>query len=68
MKNSEKNTTIPYYIKEELKEYLKATAKGKCKCMKWENIKVLLRLAKLNGRLTNEQVSYIESKFCREIN
>ena len=67
MKNRRKEINIPYYIMEELEEYQKATTKGNCKCMKWENIKALLRLAKLNGRLTNEQISYIESNFCREI-
>ena len=29
---------IPYYIFEEITEYLELTAKGHCKCMKWENI------------------------------
>ena len=33
---------IPYYIFEEITEYVELTAKGHCKCMKWENIKSLL--------------------------
>lgn len=57
---------IPYYIVEELLEYIELTAKGHCKCAKWENIKALLRLAKVNNRLTEEQVEYIIEKFNRE--
>lgn len=57
---------IPYYIVEELLEYIELTAKGYCKSMKWENIKALLRLAKVNNRLTEEQVEYIIEKFNRE--
>lgn len=30
---------IPYYIFEEITEYIELTAKGHCKCMKWDNIK-----------------------------
>lgn len=57
---------IPYYIVEELIDYIELTAKGYCKCSKWENIKALLRLAKVNNRLTEEQVNYIIENFNRE--
>ena len=36
---------IPYYIFEEIIEYVEQTAQGICRCMKWENIKSLLNLA-----------------------
>lgn len=57
---------IPYYIFEELAEYLELTAKGRCKSSKWENIKSLLRLAIINERLTKEQAEFLEKTFCRE--
>ena len=57
---------VPYYIFEEIIEYVELTAKGHCKCMKWENIKALLRLAVVNNRLTNEQANFIINRYCRE--
>ena len=57
---------IPSYIKEEIEEYLLLTEKGKCKIMKWENIKMLLRMAQINGRLTVEQTDFIMQKYNRE--
>lgn len=60
------NFIVPKYIAEEIIEYIEQTAMGRCKCMKWENIKALLRLAIANGRITKEQAKYIENEFCRE--
>lgn len=57
---------IPYYIFEEIVQYVELTAKGYSKCMKWENIKSLLRLAQKNERLSEQQVKYIIDKYCRE--
>lgn len=57
---------IPYYIFEEIVEYVELTAKGYSKCMKWENIKALLGLAVANKRLSSEQAKFLEEKFCRE--
>ncbi|MBO5478687.1 MAG: hypothetical protein J6A04_03110 [Clostridia bacterium] len=57
---------VPYYIVEELVDYIELTAQGHCKCMKWENIKALLRLAKANNRLSNEQVEFIIKKYNRK--
>lgn len=62
----EKEFNVPYYIVEEIVEYIELTAQGHCKCMKWENIKSLLRLAKVNNRLTEQQVNFIIEKFNRE--
>lgn len=56
---------IPYYIQEEIEEYIQLTKEGKNKCMKWENIKVLLRLAVMSKRITNKQAKLIEEKYCR---
>ena len=61
-----KEFNIPYYIFEEIVEYIELTAKGHCKAMKWENIKALLGMAKVNNRLTEQQVQVIIDKFCRE--
>lgn len=57
---------IPYYIFEEITEYIELTAKGHCKCMKWENIKSLLNLAVVNKKLSRQQADYLKEKFDRE--
>lgn len=57
---------IPYYVFEELAEYIEITAKGRCKSAKWENIKSLLNLAIRNKRLSKEQAEFIEETYCRE--
>lgn len=57
---------IPYYIVEEIVEYIELTSKGYSKCMKWENIKALLKLAVVSNSLTEEQSKIIERNFCRE--
>lgn len=57
---------IPFYIVEELIDYVELTAKGYSKCAKWNNIKSLLNCAKVNNRLSNEQVSFIINKYNRE--
>ncbi|MDO4381657.1 MAG: hypothetical protein Q4C39_01090 [Clostridia bacterium] len=57
---------IPYYILEEITEYVVLTAKGHCKCMIWDNIKSLLNLAVVNKRLSRQQAHYLKEKFCRE--
>lgn len=66
MEQINKDFNIPYYIFEEIVEYIELTAQGHCKCMKWENIKALLGLAKVNNRLTQEQVNFIIENFNRE--
>lgn len=58
--------SVPYYIVEELIEYVEQTAMGRCRSMKWENIKSLLGLAVINKRITREQADFIEKEFCRE--
>lgn len=66
MKQINKDFNVPYYIFEEIVEYIELINQGYCKCMKWENIKSLLGLAKLNNRLTSEQVNFIIEKYNRE--
>lgn len=66
MEQLNKEFNIPYYLVEEIIEYIELTAKGHCKCMKWENIKALLRLAVVNNRITKEQAEFLEKEFCRE--
>ena len=61
-----KEFNIPYYIFEEIVDYIELTSKGYCKTMKWENIKALLRLAKINNRLSEAQVEFIANKYSRE--
>lgn len=66
MKKINEDFNVPYYIFEEIVEYVELTAKGYSKCMKWQNIKTLLGLAKVNKSLTQEQVNFLKEKFCRE--
>lgn len=66
MKQLNKEFYVPYYIFEEIVDYVELTAKSYSKCMKWENIKSLLKLAVINNKLTKEQAQFLEEKFCRE--
>ncbi|MFR2788317.1 MAG: hypothetical protein ACLTBX_06010 [Clostridia bacterium] len=66
MERINKDFNVPYYIVEEIVEYIELTAQGYCKTMKWENIKSLLGLAKINNRLTQEQVNFLIKKYNRE--
>ena len=66
MEKINEDFNIPFYIFEEIVEYIEQSAKGYSKSMKWENIKALLRLAIVNKRLSNEQVDYIIKKYNRE--
>lgn len=66
MEQLNKEFNVPYYIFEEIVDYVELTAKGYSKCMKWENIKSLLKLAVVNNNLTKEQAKFIEKEFFRE--
>ena len=66
MEQQNQDFSVPYYIFEEITEYIELTAKGYSKCMKWENIRALLRLAVVSDNLTDEQAQLLEKKFCRE--
>ena len=66
MEKINENFDVPYYIFKEIVLYVEETAKGRCRCMKWENIKSLLRLAQMNNRLTEKQVEFLIQTFCRE--
>ena len=68
MEQINKEFDVPYYIFEEIIEYVELTAKGYSKCMKWENIRALLRLAVVNNRLTEQQAKFLEKEFCKEWN
>ncbi len=66
MEKLNKDFNVPYYIFEEILQYIELTSKGYCKTMKWENIKSLLNLAVINNRLSKEQAEYLKETFCRE--
>lgn len=61
-----KNFNVPFYIFEEITQYLELTTQEYCKSAKWNNIKSLLRLAEVNNRLSSEQINFIIEKYCRE--
>lgn len=67
MEQINKDFDIPHYIFVEIVEYIKQTAQEKCRCMKWENIRRLLRLAVVNDRLTEQQADFLEKEYTREI-
>lgn len=54
---------IPYYIFEEIVDYIGESAKGYSRCMQWENIKGLINLAVINNRLSKEQADFLKIKF-----
>lgn len=66
MEQLNKEFNVPYYIFEEIIEYIELNAKGYSKCMKCENIKLLLKLAVINDKLTKEQTQFLKIEFCRE--
>ena len=66
MEKINEDFNIQYYIFEEIVQYIEQTAQGRCRCMKWENIKSLLRLVQKNERLSEQQVKYIIDTYYRE--
>ena len=57
---------VPFYIFQEIVEYIEQTTEGHCRSMKWKNIKTLLKLAQVNNRLSEQQVEYIIKTYCRK--
>ena len=57
---------IPYYIFEEITEYIELTTKWCCKWMKWDNIKLLLNLVVVNKSLSTKQSEVLKQKICRK--
>lgn len=57
---------IPFYLFEEITEYIEQTANGRCRSMKWENIKRLIRLAVVNGNLSEQQADFLVKNYSRE--
>lgn len=66
MEKINRDFNVPFYIFDEITQYIELNAKGKCKTAKWNNIKKLLNCAKVNNRLSEEQVNYIIKNYCRE--
>ena len=61
-----KDFNVPFYIFEEITQYLELNAQGYCKTAKWNNIKSLLKLAQINNKLSSEQVNFIIENYNRE--
>ena len=66
MENINPDFNIPFYIVEELITYIELNALGYSESKRWDTIKALLRVAKVNGRFSKEQIDFLESKYCRE--
>lgn len=57
---------IPYYIFQEIVEYIELSSSGKNKGTKWENIKSLIGLAVLNNHITRAQGDFLIKTYNRE--
>lgn len=66
MSKTNTNFDIPYYIFEEIVEYIDFKSDGIEKSSKWNNILSLLNIAVMNNKLSHEQSEYIKKTFCRE--
>lgn len=66
MEKINKDFNVPFYIVDEIIEYIELTKQGYCKTAKWQNIKALLGLAKVNDKLSSEQVNFLIEKYNRE--
>ena len=65
MKKINEDFDIPYYIFEELIDFIENKAKGNLKIAKRNNIQGLLDLAVLNKRLSKEQADFLEQKYIK---
>ena len=63
-----KEFNVPYYIFQEIVDYIELTAQGKNKTAKWENIKTLINLAVLNKHITKTQADFLTKTYSREKN
>lgn len=61
-----KEFDIPYYIFQEIVDYIELRAKGVNKVSKWENIKALINLSVLNGHITLSQADFLLNTYNRE--
>lgn len=66
MKQFNNDFFIPYYIFEEIVEYIEDTAKGNPRTSKWDNIKALLNLAVINDSLSKNEAEFLKNEFNRE--
>lgn len=66
MQEINKDFNVPFYIFDEVTQYLELTAQGRCRSSQWQNLKSLLKLAQVNNKLSSEQVKYIINTYCRE--
>lgn len=61
-----KEFNVPYYIFQEIVEYIELTSQGINKSAKWENIKTLINLAVLNNHITKSQADFLTKTYNRE--
>lgn len=66
MKKINTDFNVPYYIFEEIVEYISLKSKGIEKASKLDSIQMLLNTAVVNSRLSYEQAEYIKKTFCKE--
>lgn len=66
MKKINTDFNVPYYIFEEIVEYISLKSNGIEKASKLDSIQMLLNTAVVNSRLSYEQAEYIKKTFCKE--
>lgn len=64
MSKIDTNFDIPYYIFEEIVNYVGLNISEAERISKLENIQLLLNLAVINKKLSKEQAEYIKKTFC----
>ena len=65
-RNEDGETYIPFYIVNDIVEYIEYKGGISDKIKRWSNISTLINGAVLNHRLTREEATKIKEKFCRE--
>jgi len=59
MENLNVEFNVPYYILEEIVNYIES---GKSLRI-WNNVELLINLARMNGKITEEQAKYLKEKY-----
>ncbi len=59
MNNSKEKINVPDYIEDEYQEYIKSDKSS----IKWQNLNSLINLAKISGRVTEEEANILKEQY-----
>ena len=65
-RNEDGEVYIPFYIVNDIVEYIEYKGGISSKTKRWSNISTLINGAVLNNRLKKEEATKIKETFCRE--